>query len=413
MTYVADLHLHSYYARGTSKHLNFENLAAWAGTKGIDLLATADFTHPDWFLETRRKLEETGDGLYRYRGARFILGTELNCVGEQGGRNRRVHMLAFAPSLDIVDRINTALAARGNLRGDGRPTLHLTPRELVSALLEIDERCLVIPAHVWAPWFGVYGSKSGFDSLEECFGDTADQIYAIETGLSSEPAMNWRVSELDGRSIVSFSDAHSLPKLGRELTVLEGELSYDGLAESLRTQRIAYTVEFFPEEGKYHYSGHRKCGVSLSPGEMEGHDGRCPVCRRPLTVGVLHRVYELASLQVATWRDEAGLTRGHNGRPPFKMMVALQEIIAETLGFGVNAKRVQARYRQLIDRFGSEFFVLMEASVDEIGRASTERIAEGIARVRSGEISITPGYDGLFGKVSVWPEVAGRKPLTP
>ena len=406
MTYVADLHLHSYYARGTSKQLNFENLAAWAGTKGIDLLASADFTHPDWFLETRRKLQETGDGLHRYRGARFILGTELSCVGEQGGRSRRVHMLAFAPSLDTVDRINKALATRGNLRGDGRPTLHLTPKELVSTLLEIDDQCLVIPAHVWTPWFGVYGSKSGFDSLEECFGDTADRIYAVETGLSSEPAMNWRVSELDGRSIVSFSDAHSLPKLGRELTVFEGELSYDGLAESLRTQRIAYTVEFFPEEGKYHYSGHRKCGVSYSPDETEGSDSRCPVCGRRLTLGVLHRVQELASRSVATWTDEAGLTRGDNGRPPFKMMVALQRIIAEALEVGVTAKRVQASYHQLTDRFGSEFFVLTEATVAEIGQASTERIADGVGRVRAGKISITPGYDGVFGKVSVWPKVA-------
>ena len=262
MTYVADLHLHSRYAIGTSNKLTFENLARWARIKGIDLLASADFTHPAWFEETCARLHDDGDGLFTYDGARFVLGTEVSCVAAQGGRSRRVHMLVFAPGIDAVGRINAALARRGRLDGDGRPVLRMTPRELVLTLLDIDRRCLVIPAHAWTPWYGVYGSKSGFDSLEECFGDVAEYVYAIETGLSSDPAMNWRIPELDKRSLVSFSDAHSLQKMGRELTVFEGGLTYDGLAEALRTQSIAYTVEFFPEEGKYHHSGHRKCGVS-------------------------------------------------------------------------------------------------------------------------------------------------------
>ena len=218
MTYVADLHLHSYFARGTSKELNFENLARWARIKGIDLLASADFTHPAWLSETGRKLSEAGNGLYEHDGVSFVLGTELNCSGYQGDRHRRVHLLVFAPSLAVVERINAALAARGNLTSDGRPTIQMRPRDLVSTLLDIDGRCLVVPAHAWTRGFGVFGSKSGFDSLEECFGDAADHIYAIETGLSSDPAMNWRIPELDNRSIVSFSDAHSLPKMGRELT---------------------------------------------------------------------------------------------------------------------------------------------------------------------------------------------------
>ena len=409
MTYAADLHLHSRFARGTSRELNFENLSRWARIKGIDLLASADFTHPAWFQETRRKLTETGDGLYEYGGVRFILGTEVNCVGEQGGRHRRVHLLVFAPGLDTVERINTALSPYGRLESDGRPTLQLSPRALVSTLLDLDARCLVVPAHAWTPYFGVFGSKSGFDSLEECFGDAAGHIYAIETGLSSEPAMNWRIPELDDVSIVSFSDAHSLPRLGRELTVFGGELSYNGLADSLRTQDIAYTVEFFPEEGKYHYSGHRKCDVSLSPQEVERNGIRCPECGRRITLGVMQRVDELAAREVQARPDEGGYTRARNGRPPFKMMVSLQQIIAEGLGVGPTAKRVRDPYFRLVGEFGSELSVLTKASIGDIAGVSGEKIAEGIARVRRGDISIEAGYDGRYGTVKVWPKVNGRQ----
>ena len=236
MTYVADLHTHSRYARGTSRRLTLETLARWAKIKGIDLLASGDFTHPEWFLETKSGLRETGDGLMERDGVLFVLGTEVNCVGEVAGRNRRVHLLILAPGLGAVERINASLTTRGNLGSDGRPTLRMTPRDLVRELLEIDERCVVIPAHLWTPWFGLYGSKSGFDSLDEAFGDMVHHIYAIETGLSSDPAMNWRVPSLDGVSIVSFSDAHSPQKLGRELTVMEGEPSYEGLVDSLKPE---------------------------------------------------------------------------------------------------------------------------------------------------------------------------------
>ncbi len=412
MAYAADLHIHSSYARATSRELNFENLARWAKIKGIDLLASADFTHPAWFEETRRKLVDSGDGLYEFDGVKLILGTEVSCTGEQGGRSRRIHVLIFAPSLDTVERINAELAKKGNLREDGRPTLALTPKALLETLLDLDERIILIPAHAWTPWFGIYGSKSGFDSLEECFEELTPRITAIETGLSSEPAMNWRVGELDGVSIVSFSDAHSLPRLGRELTVFNGELSYGGFADALKKQDIAYTVEFFPEEGKYHYSGHRKCGVSLSPDEVAKNGTRCPVCKRRLTLGVLQRVEQLASRDAQTTIDERGFTalvslsnlHSVNGRPPFKMLVSLQQIVAESLGVGVNAKRAQAQYEGLIEKLGTELHILMDAPLLEIERASSARTAEGIARVRKNDIAIEPGYDGQYGKVAVWPD---------
>ena len=404
MTYVADLHLHSPFARGTSKQLTFDNLARWAKVKGIDVLASADLTHPAWFDETRRKLRESGDGVYEYDGVKFLLGTEVNCAGDQGGRHRRVHLLVFAPSLDTVARINAVMASVGKLDADGRPTLKLTPREFVSRLLDLDSRCLVVPAHAWTPWFGVFGSKSGFDSLEECFGDTARHIHAVETGLSTEPAMNWRIPELDNVAIVSFSDAHSLPKMGRELTVFKGDLSYDGFADALRTQSIAYTLEFFPQEGKYHLSGHRKCGVSYSTPELKLSGGKCPVCGRGLTLGVMHRVEELAQREIETWTDDEGFTRADNSRPPFKMLVSLSQIIAEGVGVGPGSKRVQAEYVRLTGEFGSELAVLTQAPPTDVATVAGERIADGLARVRRGDIVIEPGYDGRYGAVKVWPD---------
>ena len=404
MAYVADLHTHSPYARGTSRQLSLENLARWADLKGIDLLSSGDFTHVQWFQHTRDVLREAGDGLFELGGTHFILGTEVNCVAEQGGRSRRVHMLVFAPSIPSAERINTALAASGNLGSDGRPTLHLSPRDLVGTLLDIDSRCLVIPAHLWTPWFGLYGSKSGFDSLEECFGDLAGHIYAVETGLSSDPAMNWRVPSLDGVSLVSFSDAHSLPKLGRELTVLPGEPSYGGLTECLMSQSIICTIEFFPEEGKYHHSGHRKCGVRYSPAEVHRNGRRCPECGGRLTLGVMQRVEELGGRAVETWVDESGLTRADNGRPPFRKMVALRQIVSENLGVGPDTKKVRDTYLDVVSRLGNELSVLTETSPSEIAIVGGERVAEGIARVRSGDITIEPGFDGVFGTVRIWPD---------
>ena len=406
MTYVADLHLHSPYARATSRELTFDNMARWARVKGIDLLASADFTHPVWFSETKRTLRPLGNGLYERGGARFVIGTEVNCSGMQGGRNHRAHMLVFAPCIGAAERINAAVSGKGALAADGRPTLRMTPRELLELLLDIDDRAMLIPAHAWTPHFGIYGGKSGFDSLAECFGDLAPHIRAIETGLSSDPAMNWRIPELDDISIVSFSDAHSLPKMGRELTVIDGELSYDGLRVALNEQRIAYTVEFFPEEGKYHNSGHRRCGVSLSPDEALAAGGRCPECGGRLTQGVLERVESLA--RAAQGGD--GLARADGrGRPPFKSLVGLQQIIAESVGRGVNTKGVQGRYMRMVEELGSELHILTAADVGDIEAVGGEGIAEGVERVRKGDIVIEPGYDGVYGKVSVWRDGAERQ----
>lgn len=403
MIYSADLHLHSPYARATSRELTFENMARWARIKGIDLLASADFTHPEWFEHTKRTLRPTGDGLYECDGARFVLGTEVNCNGYQGGRNRRIHMLMFAPSIEAVERINCALSDKGLLASDGRPTLHMTPRELLETLLHIDERIMLIPAHAWTPHFGIYGSRTGFDSLQECFGDLTSHIFAIETGLSSDPAMNWRLPELDDVSIVSFSDAHSLPKMARELTIIEGELSYDGLRQALLEQSIAYTLEFFPEEGKYHHSGHRKCGVNLSPDEVSDVGEACPVCGRRMTLGVMQRTERLARRDARMYKDSDGFTCSEDGRrPPFRSLVGLQQIVAESMGRGVNTKGVQAQYMQLVEGLGSELHILMDADTSDISRVGGERIAEGVERVRKGNIVIVPGYDGVFGKVSVW-----------
>lgn len=408
MTYTADLHIHSSYAYATSPALNFENLARWAKLKGIDLLASADFTQPEWFAESKAKLRETGDGLYEYGGVKFILGTEVNCTARVGGRSRRVHILLFAPSLGSVSRINDALSRRGaKLDGDGRPTLSISPRDLLEMLLDIDPRCIMIPAHAWTPWFGIFGSKSGFDSLEECFGDLTPLIHAIETGLSSDPAMCWRVPDLDDLSIVSFSDAHSLPKLARELTVFNGSPGYDSLAEALRTQDISYTIEFFPEEGKYHHSGHRKCGVSLAPDEVNEYGSMCPVCRRPMTLGVMQRVEELARRDDDTRRDENGLIHSPDGRPPYRSLVSLQQILSEAMSVGISAKRVQGGYTSLVEQFGSELNVLLDVPTGEIASALPrygQPVAQGLEKVRAGDIHIVPGFDGQYGAVRVWPD---------
>ena len=418
MTYTADLHVHSSYAYATSRDLNFENLAKLARMKGIDLLASADFTQPAWYEESRTKLTDTGDGLYEHDGVRFILGTEVSCVARVNGRGRRTHMLAFAPSLETVNRINIALSATGaKLDGDGRPTLKMSPRDLTEMLLSIDPRCFVIPAHIWTPWFGLFGSKSGFDSLEECFSDLSKHVIAVETGLSADPTMCWRVPDLDDLSIVSFSDAHSLPKLARELTVFNGELSYDGLVESLSSQNLAYTIEFFPEEGKYHLSGHRKCGVRFNPEEVAAIGNTCPVCGRAMTLGVMQRVEDLSRREARPTFGENGMVTSDEGRPPFRSMVSLQQILSETLGVGVNTKRVRTAYMSLVETFGSEMNTLIDAPTSDLADSlSTHgpRLAEGIERVRTGNIHIEPGFDGQFGVVKVWADqIESDTPLQP
>ena len=414
MSFTADLHLHSSYAYATSSALTLENLAHWAGLKGIDLLATADFTHPFWFQELKAKLVEVGDGAYSYRGTKFVVGTEVSCVYRQGGRGRRLHLLVLAPSLGVAEKLTRAFEKYGNIQMDGRPTLSISARDATSLILGIEPDCLVFPAHAWTPWYGVFGSKSGFDSLAEAFGDMAGQVPAIETGLSSDPEMNWAIPELSKKAIVSFSDAHSLPRLGRELTVFEGTPDYRSLRRALQDNRVLYTVEMYPEEGKYHYNGHRKCRVSRHPVESVQDDNLCPQCQRPLTLGVLHRILELGGT-ASDWTQK-GLNRKKFGfpgssfiaggdRPPFVRMVPLLDIIAAVRGRGVNTKGVMSEYERLVEALGNELHVLIWASSAELERAAGPELAGAILRARQGRIRVEPGYDGIYGKVSVTDEV--------
>ena len=408
MSFAADLHLHSRYAYACSKNLSLENMATWAKLKGLDLLATGDFTHPMWRQELRQKLEMVSGGLFVFQGVRFVLGTEVSCVYSQGGRARRVHVLLLAPDFATVDRLCLALGEGGSkLEGDGRPTLRMSARDFTAMALEINPECIVIPAHVWTPWYGMFGSKSGFDSLEECFLDMAPRIRAVETGLSSDPAMNWAIPELEDRAIVSFSDAHSLPKMGREVTVFEGDLCYPGLAQALATNGVAYTVEFYPEEGKYHYSGHRKCGVRLSPEDIRRMGTRCPSCGRPLTLGVLHQIRQASCLSAGmsdALIDGDGFIRSARGRPPFMRLVPLLEIIAENLGRGTASKGVQQEYLHVVRELGGELRVLAHAGAADLEAAAGERMAQGILKARLGDVTVEPGYDGVYGTVRVWPD---------
>ena len=412
VTFAADLHLHSRYARGVSPALDLTTLAEGAAAKGVDLLAASDFTHPAWLAELERGLAPVGDtGLFSLRsgeaapmtGARFVLGTEVSCVYRQAERGRRVHLLLFAPDFDVVHRLCALFAPYGALASDGRPTLSLSARDAVEAALDADPRCIVIPAHVWTPWYSVYGAKGGFDSLQECFGDLLPHVPAIETGLSSDPAMNWRVPELDTKAIVSFSDAHSAPRIGREVTIFDEELSYDGLRRALLRQSIAYTVEFFPEEGKYHLDGHRKCGIRQAPEITLRDDGRCRACGRLLTIGVAHRVERLAQRPHAVERGAEGWLRDpQSKRPPFKRLVSLRQVIAEAIGKGTASKAAAGIHAAAISRLGPELPMLLDAPLAAIAEAAGERVAEGVGRVRQGNLAITPGYDGEYGAVRIW-----------
>lgn len=405
---ILDLHIHSKYSRACSKNLVLPEITKTCEIRGIDIVATGDFTHPAWFAHMKEQLVEDRDGIYRLRDndtdIRFIIGTEISSIKKHAGETRRVHHLIFAPSLDVVQKFNTALEARGcNLRADGRPILGLTSKQILELMLEIDSRMVMIPAHAWTPWFGIFGSKGGYDSLEACFEDLTSHIFAIETGLSSDPLMNWRCSRLDAITLISNSDAHSLAKLGREANILqfdgESSVTYTEIMKILRTgdrNKFLSTIEFFPEEGKYHLDGHAPCGFSCEPNECNRLHGICPRCKKQMTVGVMHRVHELADRTEEEARQKA--------RIPYKNLVPLPEIIADTLQIGVSTKGVGRMYEKLIHELGNEFFILIEAPLHGIARASTPAIAEAVRRVRHGEITIRPGYDGVFGVVKVFDE---------
>ena len=398
---VADLHLHSRFSVGTSRYLDVVALAGAARAKGIGLLATGDFTHPDWLAELRASLVDSGDGVYETGDVRFVLGTELSCVWRQAGRSRRVHVLVLAPGFDAAARIARALSPYGRLTSNGRPVLKLSARDLVTRTRDAAPSAVIVPAHVWTPWYGAYGSKSGFDSLDECFGDVASEIRAIETGLSSDPAMNWRISELEGRAILSFSDAHSAANLGRELTVFEAEPTYPALRAAIESADVLETVEFHPEHGKYHYDGHRKCGARFAPDEIRQTGGKCPRCGRPLTLGVLHRVEELADRDVAVRRDRDGLVRGPANRPPFRLLLPLREVLSQVLGVGKASKRVERACEALTSELGGEYRVLAHAPRTDIEAVAGAAVAVAVTAARAGRLEIEPGYDGAWGTVRI------------
>ncbi len=420
MRLISDLHLHSRFSRAVSQDMNIPTMWMWAKKKGIDLLATGDWTHPIWFRELVGNLKEAEEGFYTYKegegsGPYFLLSVEVSCIYSQGGKVRRIHLVVFVPSLGVAEKINRELVHQGvKLMSDGRPIMGLSAKEFLELVLSVDERSIIIPAHAWTPWFSLYGSMSGFDSLEECFGNLSSSIFAIETGLSSDPAMNWRIEELGSRQIVSFSDAHSPAKLGREVTVFElAKPNYENLRKAIagtgKDSKILHTIEFYPEEGKYHFTGHRNCSVVYSPKETRKMGIVCPVCGKGLTVGVMSRVESLATVVVETSSELDSfqvrwVENKNKSKPPYAMLVPLLEILSESLGLGPSSKKVAETYDFLSNRFGGEFKVLLKTDLKDIQNASGLKISEAIQKVRVGDIVIDPGYDGVFGKVRIWKE---------
>lgn len=454
MELVIDLHLHSRFSRAVSQKMNLQNMYIWGRKKGLNVLSIADFTYPLWFKETRAQLEESSEGIYKLKrekeieeefnlsiqekscGMNFLLSTEVACI--YGGRVKdgvpgsyRIHCLVLAPNYEVALKINKTLINRGfNLTSDGRPILGISAKNLVELLMTIDRKIVLIPCHIWTPWFSLYGSKGGYDRISDCFGEYARYIFAIETGLSSDPSMNWRVNELESRSIVSFSDAHSLEKMGREATVLrkrqngitnnkekleisQRDITYSNIMNALvrgkeKTFEVGYTIEFYPEEGKYHYTGHRNCNVVQTPDETKKNGTICPVCHKELTVGVMHRVEEISNTTEHNFiedEDHYGTVwlKDKNGlRPPFVNLVPLLEILAEALNSGVTTQAVTTMYNNLVTQFGSEHEILLRSPLEKIQTAAGVTIAEGIQRVRERNISINPGFDNTYGVVEIW-----------
>ncbi len=442
---VADLHLHSKYSRAVSMNMTLPTMAQVGLQKGLDLLSACDWTHPLWFKEIRSQLEEHTEGMYKLKSQNakgkssvqnakadkeilFLLSTEISSIYSFNGRVRRIHNLVFAPNFEIAEKINKELIKRGcNLGADGRPIIGLSSKNLLEMILSIDERVMLIPCHIWTPHFGIYGSASGFDSLEESFEELAPHIYGIETGLSSDPEMNWQIKELKNRSILSFSDAHSPAKMGREATVFlpkngisndksqisNNSITYEDIRQAIMRKnprwRIGYTIEFYPEEGKYHFSGHRNCKVVYGPEDIITKGNTCPVCKRRLTEGVLFRVQQLSNEDVKAEekRNQYGLkwfTDKTHQHPPYVKLVPLLEIVAEGLESTVSSQKVKALFDQLCEECGSEIDILLKTPIEQVAKVAGPRIAEGVKKVREGNIVIDPGFDGEYGKVKIWNE---------
>ncbi len=442
MQQIADLHIHSKYSRACSPRLTLPNIDKTCRIKGVDIIATGDFTYPEWFSDIKNFLTpspsprngcgERGakdSGLYILKTAedekiKFLLSTELALIYKKGDKVRRIHIMVHAPNIKQAEELNKYLDKKYNIRSDGRPILGMPAEELVKLCLSIHPKFLIYPAHIWTPWFAVFGSKSGFDSMEECFGDYTEHIYAYETGLSSDPEMNWRLSVLDKLTLLSNSDAHSLPNIGREANVFDlAEISYDEIYDVIKHKNppsprlrradtktrkhentetkdkepdsfLDYTIEFYPEEGMYHFDGHRDCNICFAPEETKKHKGICPVCKRPMTVGVMSRVDELAD-------RPAGFKL--KGAPGFKKLVELDKIIAEAKGIkSRNSQAVQAEYNSLVQQFGNELNILMNVDLADLKKATLPEVAEGIKRVRQGELTVKPGFDGQYGAVKIF-----------
>jgi len=416
MKFVADLHIHSKYSRATSRDMTLDSLAHWAKLKGISLMATGDFTHPEWLFLAKEKLIPQGNGFFKLMNlippdneylqsfsvspddVSFILSTEISFIYSKNGRVRKIHILLLAPDFESIEKINTRLSGIGNLRSDGRPILGLDARDFVKIVTHICPRCVVIPAHIWTPWFSLFGANSGFDVIEECFEEMTPQIFALETGLSSDPAMNWRLSQLDKYALISNSDAHSPSRIGREANVFDTDFSYSGLVQAIKRkdpEEFLYTIEFFPEEGKYHYDGHRNCGVVFSPEETIQHKGICPQCGKKLTIGVMHRITELAD------REPGAIPPM---RVPYKNLIPLNEIIAQAIGKTAGCKSVWDIYFRYIHEFGDEHTILTEIPISQLMRMNSGRIAQGIERMRQGHVKIIPGHDGTYGIIDLFDE---------
>ena len=402
---VADLHIHSRFSRSCSKQINFRNLSHWSGIKGINLLGTGDFTHAQWLKEFEEEVVDLKNGFYKLKNDKnsvnFVLSSEISCIYKQNDKTRRVHIVILMSSVASVKKFNKELIDRGcNLKSDGRPIIGLSAETLAGIALGVDKKSLIIPAHIWTPWFSALGSKSGFDSIEECFGKYSKNIYALETGLSSDPHMNWFVSSLDNYVLVSNSDSHSLERIGREANVFDFEnFSYDELYNTLKNKdkkKFLYTIEFFPEEGKYHFDGHRICNVSIDPLKFN-KTKICPVCKKELTLGVLRRVEELSD------RTEKEVEKIKNKFIAYKNCVGLKEIIGEAINQRSTSKKVDTIYFEIIKNVGSEFDILLNKTKLELKTAIKNfTIIEAIMRMRRGEINVVPGYDGAYGIVKIF-----------
>ncbi len=420
MDYIADLHIHSPFSRATSRESTLAGLAAWAQIKGIQVVGSGDFTHPGWLRLLKEELEPAEPGLFRFRNeenvpsplpgvtpsagpVRFLLSAEISSIYKRHGATRKVHNLLYVPDFAAAERINARLAGIGNIASDGRPILGLDSRDLLEILLELAPEGFLVPAHIWTPWFSLFGSRSGFDSIEECFGDLTSHVFALETGLSSDPEMNRLISALDRLALISNSDCHSPAKLGREANLFATGFEFFSLRDAIRNNRrdtFPGTIEFFPEEGKYHADGHRQCRVCLDPHETRRLGLICPVCVKPLTVGVKHRVMELADREKPVYPE---------GAPGFRSLIPLPEVLGDILGVGPSSKAVMREYARAIGRFGSEFNLLLHTPVEEISRQSP-LLGQAVGRIRHGQVIRRPGYDGEFGVIRVFAEGELERP---